>query len=352
MLLSITNLTTHDTEFQDPTGNTTFKVKVPASTTVSNVVVSEDAFQAIEAALIAETTASRITWTLKTDPSSLADSVPHNITTALTTPVTVAADADVIYTDLTAPGAVSVVLPVAAKIGAEVTVLDGKGDAGANNITVTVASAGTINGGANLVISTNRGGARFIKTAATEWRGLYLVGATGAPTGAAGGALAGSYPNPTLAANALSADAGGRAAMATDYFNAATVLLKIADGAFAADTATRALFGAGIWLEDQMSDTIAGVAQTLSGAGAVDVTHRTTKLTSTGVGDALTLADGVSVGQRKTIIHAVDGGSMVLTPTSPAVFATITFTNVRDWCELEWNGAAWDLVAFGGVTFT
>lgn len=65
----------------------------------------------------------------------------------------------------------------------------------------------------------------------------------------------------TPAAGALSADAAGRAIVAVDYFNAATVLDKFAtdsldaaeilklikDGAFAADAATRALFGDGIW---------------------------------------------------------------------------------------------------------
>ena len=63
------------------------------------------------------------------------------------------------------------------------------------------------------------------------------------------------------AAGALSADETGRAMMADDYFDAATVLAKfdadsfdnaqlilaIKDGAFNADAATRALFDDGIW---------------------------------------------------------------------------------------------------------
>lgn len=73
----------------------------------------------------------------------------------------------------------------------------------------------------------------------------------------------------TPAAGALSADAGGRAIMAADYFNAATVLdkfdadsfdnaqliLAIKDGAFNADAATRALFDDGIWPLAKLADT-------------------------------------------------------------------------------------------------
>jgi hypothetical protein len=58
---------------------------------------------------------------------------------------------------------------------------------------------------------------------------------------------AGVITKTMFATGALAADATGRAVIADDYFNAATVLLKIADNAFAADTATRALFVDGIW---------------------------------------------------------------------------------------------------------
>ncbi len=62
------------------------------------------------------------------------------------------------------------------------------------------------------------------------------------------------------------------------------------------------------------TDVVLGT-QSLSGAGAVDVTNAFTSLTTSGVSQALTLANGV-VGEMKIIVHAVDGGSAVLTPTT------------------------------------
>ncbi len=70
-----------------------------------------------------------------------------------------------------------------------------------------------------------------------------------------------------------------------------------------------------------------------SGPGAVAVTTSLCKLTTTGVADALTLANGTD-GQELTIVHDVDGGSAVLTPTTKTGFTTITFTNVGETATL------------------
>jgi capsular polysaccharide biosynthesis protein len=88
--------------------------------------------------------------------------------------------------------------------------------------------------------------------------------------------------------------------------------------------------------------------QSLSGAGAVDVTNAFTQLTTTGVAQALTLANG-SVGEIKIISHAVDGGSAVLTPTTKIGFSTITFTAVGDSAMLIYTSAGWDIVALNGA---
>lgn len=95
-------------------------------------------------------------------------------------------------------------------------------------------------------------------------------------------------------------------------------------------------------------DVVLGT-QSLSGAGAVDITNAFTSLTTTGAAQALTLANG-SVGEMKVIVHAVDGGSAVLTPTTKIGFSTITFTAVGDSAMLIYTSAGWAIVGSNGVT--
>lgn len=89
--------------------------------------------------------------------------------------------------------------------------------------------------------------------------------------------------------------------------------------------------------------------QSLSGAGAVNVTNTFTSLTTTGASQALTLANG-SVGEMKIIVHTVDGGSAVLTPTTKIGFSTITFTAVGDSATLIYTSAGWAIIGSRGVT--
>lgn len=93
--------------------------------------------------------------------------------------------------------------------------------------------------------------------------------------------------------------------------------------------------------------------QSLSGAGACNVTTFCTKVTTTGA-NALTLADGVVIGQLKKIQLIVDGGDGTLTPTNLADGTTITFADVGDFAVLCWNGTDWVAIELGndadGVT--
>ena len=84
----------------------------------------------------------------------------------------------------------------------------------------------------------------------------------------------------------------------------------------------------------------AAAPQALSGAGAVTVTEYKTNVTSTGA-NALTLADGEFVGQRKAIQLIVDGGDATLTPVNLTGGDTITFADAGDRVELVWTGASW-----------
>ena len=86
----------------------------------------------------------------------------------------------------------------------------------------------------------------------------------------------------------------------------------------------------------------------MSGAGAVGLTTTLTSLTTTGAAQALTLADG-TVGQTKVIVHVVDGGSAVLTPTTKIGFSTITFTGVGESASLVYTSAGWAITALNGA---
>jgi len=97
-----------------------------------------------------------------------------------------------------------------------------------------------------------------------------------------------------------------------------------------------------------VGDIFASV-QSLSGAGAVNLTDMMTSLTTTGASQALTLADGVA-GQIKIITHTVDGGSAILTPTTKIGFSTVTFTAVGDTVTMVYTAAGWAITGSRGVT--
>lgn len=95
----------------------------------------------------------------------------------------------------------------------------------------------------------------------------------------------------------------------------------------------------------------AGVA-----SGAISVATEITTLNLATGAQALTLANGLFIGQRKTVVVIAIAGSPVgtITPATPSGFATVTALGaVGDSVELIWAGAgAWYLASSFGCTFT
>ena len=98
--------------------------------------------------------------------------------------------------------------------------------------------------------------------------------------------------------------------------------------------------------------TITGGVQSLSGAGAVDLTNLVTELTTAAGAAAVTLADGTTSGQIKIITMVVDGGgTATVTPTTFASGTTLAFDAVADTATLVWNSSiGWILSADRNVT--
>jgi len=97
--------------------------------------------------------------------------------------------------------------------------------------------------------------------------------------------------------------------------------------------------------------SITGGVQTLSGAGAVDLTNLITELTTAGGAAAVTLADGTTSGQVKIVTMIVDGGDGTLTPVTFANGTTITFDAVAESVTLVWNSTiGWVATSVQGAT--
>ena len=97
---------------------------------------------------------------------------------------------------------------------------------------------------------------------------------------------------------------------------------------------------------------IRGGVQTLSGAGAVNLTDLITELTTGAGAAAVTLADGSTSGQIKIINHIVDGGgTATVTPTTFANGTTIAFDAVGESVTLVWNSTVgWVASSVNGAT--
>lgn len=91
-----------------------------------------------------------------------------------------------------------------------------------------------------------------------------------------------------------------------------------------------------------------GTPQTLTGAGAVNLTTFATLLVTTGA-NALTLAAG-SEGQFKFIRMKTDGGDGTLTVTNLQGGTTLTFNDAGDFVLLYYLDAKWHIIVNSGAT--
>ncbi len=101
---------------------------------------------------------------------------------------------------------------------------------------------------------------------------------------------------------------------------------------------------------DQIFDSLHVAETTRSGPGAVAITAARAIIITTGVDDAMTLADGVP-GQVLIMTMRTDAGAGIVTPVNLWNFTTITFNNVGDWAAVEFDGLDWRKVGGKGAVF-
>lgn len=96
-----------------------------------------------------------------------------------------------------------------------------------------------------------------------------------------------------------------------------------------------------------------GSVEALVAAGAISVNTRVTTLTLPTGAQAFTLANGLFIGQRKTVVVVGIAGSPVgtITPATPSGFATVTTLGLKgQTVTFVWAGAgAWYIESIGSI---
>ena len=95
--------------------------------------------------------------------------------------------------------------------------------------------------------------------------------------------------------------------------------------------------------------SITGGVQTLSGAGAADLTNLITELTTAGGAAAVTLANGTTSGQVKIINMIVDGGG-IATLSGAQINGSVAFSEVGHTATLLYTNSKWNMVG-GNATW-
>jgi len=149
-------------------------------------------------------------------------------------------------------------------------------------------------------------------------------------------------------ANALILDADGDTHISAPTNNQIDISINGADDFTITSNSFNVLTGSTIAGPSSTFGTFIPITaqQTLSGAGAINITSYYTAWTTTGA-NAATLADGVVKGQLKKIQMVGDGGDGTLTPSNLSGATTITFADAGDYVILYFNGTAWIIIESG-----
>lgn len=203
---------------------------------------------------------------------------------------------------------------------------------GSGTIDLAGTSTGAVTYGSNLVGTSTSANALTVGANGTTNPQLNVQ--CDAASVATGLDIAGAAAASGLALSCLSS--GTNESMTIDAKGTGTITLN--------GTATGAVaVGNGLTVSD---GAVILSTQSLSGAGAINVTSAVTFVTTTGA-DALTLADGTA-GQMKKIIMVVDGGDGTLTPSNFGNGTTITFADAGDAVDLIFDGTNWWVVGSQG----
>lgn len=87
----------------------------------------------------------------------------------------------------------------------------------------------------------------------------------------------------------------------------------------------------------------------VSGPGTLSVDAYVSNIETIGTADAFVMGDGYIKGQVKRVVHYIDGGSAVLTPSNLSGGTTLTFSTVGEFVEMYWNGTDWFVYNIGNT---